>query len=327
MKNIINSLSAPTLFGISIPVLIGIVCWILVFQLNPQITIDASANDSWLAGWLHTFIVPGSGFSHLLGFIFTLLIALFLFFLNESHSFVRQRTMLPYFFFILLMSINARAHEFFVDEICCLFFVVALGQLFSSYQKQNSVKQSFYIGFLLSFGSLFTVELLFYIPLFWIGMIIFSSFSFRTLAATVIGALIPYCFTFSVAFLHGDLASYSNAFANQFQLGLQLSYSVPFVILMALLSIIVIFTLIGSSRVNKIKVQRMLTIIALLYLYTLILFAFFPNETNALYLISIVLCSILFTNFFDTQNSQIVFYILSAACLGYYVLSFFYIFP
>jgi hypothetical protein len=323
MKNIIKSLSAPTLFGITFPSLLGVVCWILVFQLNPQITIEASANDAWLADWLHTFIVPGSSFSHALGFVFTLLIAIALFFLNETHSFVRQRTMLPCFLFILLMSTNARAHEFFVDEICCLFFVVALGQLFSSYQKQNSVKQAFNIGFLLSFGSLFTVELLFYIPLFWIGMIIFSSLSFRTLVATIIGTLIPYCFTFGIAFLHNDLEIYSTAFANQFHFGLQLSYSIPFILLMGLLSILVVFTLVGNSRVNKIKVQRILSIVSLLYLYTLILFAFFPNETNALYLISVAFCTILFTNYFDTQNNQFIFYLLLAACLGYFVLTFF----
>ncbi len=321
MKNIIRSFSGPTFFGISFPLLIGIACWILVFQFNPQATI--SVNDSWLADWIHTFIVPGSGISHLLGFAFTLLIAVSLFFLNESHSFVRQRTMLPYFFFILLMGINTNTHEFFIDQICCFFFIVALGQLFSSYQKQNSIKQAFNIGFLLSFGSLFTVELLFYIPLFWVAMIIFSSFSFRTLVATIIGALIPYCFTFGIAFLHGDLEVYFNAFANQFYFGLQLSYSIPFILLMALFSVLLVFALLGNSRANKIKVKRILNVSALLYLCTLILFTFFPNETNTLYLISIVFCSILYTNFFETQNNQIIFYLLMAACIGYFVVSFF----
>ncbi len=312
MKKILHFFAQPTPLGILLPILFGVICWGISYQFSPEVdsTTFLQAQDSWLAKTLQGLIAPHSFLSYSLGLIFTLFIGLSLFMMNESFSFIRVRTILPYFFFVLLIGFHQGSHEFSLGQVACLFLVASLAQLFSAYQVQNSVFQSFNIGLFLSLGSLCTAELLFFLPLFWIGLISFSSFSFRSFLASIIGIITPYLIILGIAFLFSKTTPLIHSFLGQFHFDINFSIGIIFALFIGILLISAIIATVESLS-DKIKTRRLLVMAFLFFFILMLSFSFIPNELDTFYIFCVAFLSLIYTHYFSS-NSSLVDWLFSA---------------
>jgi len=330
MKKPLAILIEPGPAGIIIPLLIGGVFWLTGYFISPEPDWSAPKITPFTE-WVNTIIPVHSALSHSLGFLFTILIGLILVQFNETFSFIRTRTLLPLFFFILLMGSNINVHEFSFGQISCFFLLLALWQLFSIYQEKSPVKQTFNIGFFLSLGSFFTIELVFFLPIFWLGMMRLNSFRFRTFLSSIIGFLSPFLLFLGVAYLQSDVVNYIKLFVEQFNFELNFfNYNFIFILYLGTLIVCALFAilnLVNKSFSDKIKVSRILGFISMSFIFCLLLFLFFSDKSSIVFTFAAIFGSILYAHYFSLHYNlfiRVLFWIQLSISLLYYLYSIFF---
>ncbi len=121
-----------------------------------------------------------------------LIISILLAQLISRFSFVINRTFLPVFVFALLIAVWEPAHTMSDSFIALLLFAGALFQFLNMHQNEAAPEKSFLDSLFIGCGSLFVNDLVFLIPVCWLGFIALHSFSFRVFLASVIGAVVPW---------------------------------------------------------------------------------------------------------------------------------------
>ena len=138
-------------------------------------------------------------------------IALFLLYLTQAFVIIRQRTLLPAFFYLLFVGTNS---AFFYDlrgSVSTLIIVLCLFLFLCTYQNSHAQGTAFNISFLLTLGSFYWQPLLLFFPFFWYGMFRFRSLNFRTFFASLVGFIVIYWLLFVWSIYKDDL----NIFLNQ----------------------------------------------------------------------------------------------------------------
>lgn len=309
MKKPLDILITPGPIGIILPIIIGAILWLVSYSIVPQSDWGITQNTPF-AEWLNTFIPQHSIVSHFLGFLFTIFIGLFLVQFNETFSIIRTRTLLPLFFFMLMMGSNINTHEFSFGQISCIFLLLALWQVFAIYQQRTPVKQTFNIGFFIAIGSFFTVELLFFIPLFWFGMIRLNSFTLRTFIASIIGFVSPFLLFIGIAYLQSDVMAYVNLLIKQFHFAFTFfKHELVFIVYIGTTTIgtlVAILNLVNRSFSDKIKVSRMLGFISICFIFSTLLFFFMSNKSAIVFTLTSIFSAILYAHYFSLHYNLFV---------------------
>ncbi len=330
MKKPLNIIIIPGIISGLIPVVLGVILWTVSYITIP--TADwAVTQSSPFAAWLNQQLPSHSFMSHFLGFIFSLLIGAVLVQYNERFSFIRTRTMLPLFFFIVLMGSNINAHEFSFGQVGCLFLLFALWQLFSIYQQRSPVRQTFNIGFFLAVGAFFTVEMLFFLPLFWLGMIRLNSFTLRSFLSSLLGFLSPFLIFTGIAYLQSDVSSYFDLLINQFHYEFNL-FDHEFIFLLYIGTIAVgaflsIVNLLNNAFNEKIRVSRMLGFISMCFVFSLLLYLMMSNKSAIVFTLSSIFASFLYAHYYSLHYNlfiRILFWVQMSISLIFYLSSLFF---
>ncbi|MDR1678213.1 MAG: DUF6427 family protein [Prevotellaceae bacterium] len=329
-RNSLENLIRPGAGSIIIALMVGIAAWILGYTFFPVNDWDAG-KIALFARWLNSFIPAHSAFSHILGLIFTLFIGFFLVEFNERFSFIRRRSVLPLFIFVLLMACNVNAHEFSFGQLSCIFMLAALWQLFSIYQERNPVKQSFNIGFFLSIGSFFAIAMSFFLPVFWLGMARMNSFSLRGFLASIMGFVSPLAIFFGIVYLQSDTAYYISAFVEQLQKEVNLfGHGLFFLVFLgsiAFCSLVAIVNMLNNAFSDRIKVSRILGFLASCFIFSMLIMLFFFDENVSVFSIVAIFSSFLLSHYFSLRESlftQILFWLLVAVSVVVFFYSMFY---
>lgn len=304
--------------------LVGIAFWIVAFVFNLKGDWDIE-QSTFLFSKVEMLIPANSLLSRSLGFLFTLLLALMLLQFNARYQLIRKRTALLFTFPILLIGSNVNVHEFSFAQISVLFLLMALWQLFNIYQKKHPVKQAFNIGLFLSIGSFFMIELLFFLPIFIIGMMRFGNFNIKTLLAILIGF---FCFPLiylGVIYLQTNPSYFLDLIAGQFyfELGIP-SHDLPSILYLGTLflcGIIAIIYQVNHAFSDKIRVSRMLGFVAMLFGFCIFLF-FCSDNSATIFTFTCVFSSILYAHLYSLNKDlfvQILFWTQICACLLYFL--------
>lgn len=197
-------------------------------------------------GYLQSILIPNTLLSNLISFAFAFLNAFLITQLNNKFTFIRTRTFLPIFIFLLLLGTWNEAHIVNGSHLALSLFIIALFSIFSMYRNEKSVEQALMGSFLVSLSSIIINPLIFLIPVFWIGFIMMQSFSIRTFLASVFGAITPWILYLSAVYY---LQPTSQIFdfvkqntISQFDVS---AYSLPNLIYASLMAIIMIICLVG----------------------------------------------------------------------------------
>ena len=114
--------------------------------------------------------------------------------ISDIEMLIRERTRLPFMLFLLLMSTNAGLIPVKEVSIVLLCLVFAIYELFYSYQSPELTGKFFNIGVLVGIAGLFMPQIVWLMPLFWIGMYQFRTLELRSFMASLIGVLIIWWF-------------------------------------------------------------------------------------------------------------------------------------
>ncbi len=143
----------------------------------------------------------------------TAITAYFLVELDTRNSIIRiYSRMIPSSFLVLTTMTGAFIH----DTYACtaLLWTLFLIFLFSAYQDRNAAGKTFYAFLLLGLSSLLFVQTFFFLPVIWFTMLTnLMSMGRRTLAASIVGMLMPYWFIFGCLMFKGDLTFFEQHFS------------------------------------------------------------------------------------------------------------------
>ena len=125
--------------------------------------------------------------------------------INTAFTLIRTRSTLHVCFYILLTTACGFLHPFQPTVFVPLAFLIAIFQLFGSYESPHPSGSIFYAFFFIGLGSLLFPQLLYFAPLFYWGMINFRSLSPKSFFAGLLGLGVPYWFLFGHAFYHDQM--------------------------------------------------------------------------------------------------------------------------
>lgn len=216
-------------------IVVGIIVWL------PQLIRDFYSLNGWA--------------TNLLGLGLTLLFGSFIFLKNRENRFLKHETIFPFLFILLftgLVSKNLALNTGYIATTCTS---LAFYRLINQSNKFSAPWHSMESMLLLSTGSIFTPILWAFIPIFWIGLIVFNKSSFKCILAMFMGLIAPYIVAAGVIYVW-DLSCY----IEEFIVNIDTSYTIDLPNTFrdwAVMGIITISTLIGiSSLFNQYDDRR-----------------------------------------------------------------------
>lgn len=180
-------------------------CWGACYRLavGYPIAEDAAATPLWNA---ICRLLSGKELAYAAGMLLTLGGAYLLHRAGYALVLIREKTTLPFLFYVLLVSTNPEFLPLKATSVGVFFLILAFYELLSAYHDAEARSNAFNVGLLLGTGSLLWVHILWFLPLFWIGMYIFRTLNVRTFAATLIGVATVCWLLFGWCFFMDDSA-------------------------------------------------------------------------------------------------------------------------
>ena len=176
--------SAPPTF---VPVLLAcIACWVVsyLYSVGYPVYGEVSATPLW-----NTICqtLPGKEFTYIIGMALMFGGAFLLHRANYVLVLIREKTMLPFLFYVLFISTNPDFFPLKSTSVGVFCLILAIYQLFTTYHDPEAREKAYSAALLIGIGSLLWVHLLWFLPLFWLGMYNFRSLTSRTFIASLLG--------------------------------------------------------------------------------------------------------------------------------------------
>lgn len=132
-----------------------------------------------------------------------LLVAFSISFLNHHFRIIREKSFLPFVFYLLFVSIDPLFFLAWEKSLCAFCILFCFYFLFQSYKKERPQRQALGVGVFLTIGTLFHPSFYILIPIFAFGLYKFKNLTFKTILAAFCGTLLVYLFLFCWC-LHQD---------------------------------------------------------------------------------------------------------------------------
>jgi len=304
-----------------------LICWIsgYFYSVGFPLEGDSAVLPLWRA--ICNFF-NNKAFVYIAGLLLIILPAFVIQRINDIEMLIRERTRLPFIFFVLLVSTNAGlipVKEVSVVLICLVFIIY---EFFNSYQLPESTGRFFNAGFLLGFAGLFMPQVLWYVPLLWLGMYQFRSLSYKSFFASLIGALIVYWFVIAWCIWYHDYSIFVTLFsslagfdffsnATLFQY-----YRIGFA-LVVLLLIIASFFIKMDAYNNSVRVRQMLSFLLNMSAWTLILLFLYGKDTDLFMAILYIPVSVVIAYFIENMRYRfrfVLYYSMLLLLFAFYIM-------
>jgi hypothetical protein len=181
-----------------------IAIWISAFLKRPM---DSSFYYETDPMPLYRLLKLVFGNSHFFGVIFSFsmvaLIAILLVTFNTKVFFINERTFLPALIYILFTGLFPQYQLLNPVLPASLFLMLAIIRIVDSYRKPGTAYNFFDAGILISTGSLFYANLIWFGLVVIIGIAILRTGNFREIAISIFGLITPYVLTFGFNYVMG----------------------------------------------------------------------------------------------------------------------------
>ncbi len=241
---------------------------------------------------------------------------------NTAFSLIRRRTTFHISLYIYLATMCFFLHPWKPLVVVPLLFLVALFALFKSYESRQAPVHTFNAFFALGLGSLLFPQLLFFVPLFYIGMLPFRAFSARSFFAGIVGWSVPYWFLLGHAFYHDQMPMFYEPFRElvHFQpidytaLSLEQGLNGGAITLLSLVGSV---NCLNVSYLDKVRTRIYLSFLIAVEVWIYLLCILQPQHFDVLLSMQIILCSILAGHLFVLTRNRFtgIFFIVSFVML------------
>ena len=317
-------------FVLLLILLTGMVFWLKAVILPEEVLFPFDSQSMPFYRWVGEFFQKLPILSVITGFLLTIVLGTLLVRLNTTYFFINQRTYLPALFFILGASVIVPLQRVNPVLIAGGFLMIALFRMFGTYKNPKTSFQFFDAGIWIGLGSLFYANLIFYLPVLWIGMIILRPFIWREWLITIFGYITPVVLILAVHYLiRGEILDmlliFKENLLTPYHFGsFDLSHLLFFSFL-GLLILIFSLQMIRKISMRKISSRKYLKIMLWIFILTLIIYFFVPSASVELIFILFIPLSYLFTHFFISVRSawlsDILFVLFLASLVVVQVLS------
>ena len=125
--------------------------------------------------------------------------------MNTAFSLIRTRTAFPVCIYWYSMASLFFLHPFDWTQFVPLLFILAVYQLFNSYESSSAPSWIYHSFLFIGIASLAFPQILYFAPIFLISTISFRSLSGKALFASLLGLATPYWFLLGHAFYHDQM--------------------------------------------------------------------------------------------------------------------------
>jgi len=228
--------------------------------------------------------------------------------LNKNFIFIKQRSYLHSFIFLLIIS-SSTLTRFATPAIFANFFILfSINWLFHSYKKVRPNTELFNSGLFLSIAGLFYLNALLLLPLLLIAYIIIHTVKFKEFLVIISGFITPLILSAGVLFINDKLFIYTENIWNyitktnyNFDNNI---FSYIFYGWLILLLFIAIISFSNNFGTKKISSRKYLSIFLYLILYSIAMYFLLPFSNMEMMVITAAPISLLITDFYININSK-----------------------
>lgn len=236
-----------------------------------QHTVRIDSEDKFLMSEVNGFFSENLLLANVVSLLFTALNAILIGQLNNKYTIIRTRSFLPVLFFVLLMASWHETHIIVHSHLALTLVLLSFFVIFGVYRNRLATEQAFLSSFLIALASVFIEPILLFIPLIWVGLLLFHSMSFRNFLATVLGLLTPWILYLSIRLYFQPDLDWIFHIRDSFEIGITvLDRPMNELIYMAVLFVVSIVGLVGvSSNLNQDSMQTRSLVVFITWLLVL----------------------------------------------------------
>ncbi len=284
---------ATSKFTLPVVVLLSAVAWFLSDGGQAH-----SSYDDYGLWRLLPEVVKTGALSVVLSFVLSMMAVYFMTELNNTFVLLRISSRMLGSMLAVLLALSPFFHSLTPAHVLLVLLLLSLFPLFLSYQQQGSMAYIFVAYMLLSVASLLFPKILLALPCYWSAQIALRSFNPRTLAASLIGVVVPYWIAFSLAYVNDCLPEFFFGFIDGFGFSLP-DYSVWTMsqLLMALytllLALVGVFDFYAHGNQDKTRTRVYLNVVVMFAVVSFLLLVWETSHFVLFYPLVLITTSVL----------------------------------
>lgn len=299
-------------------------CWLLGYFTSTGYPVygEVTATPLWNALCAQ---MPNKLWTYLIGLMLMLGGAFFVHRANYALMLIREKSYLPFLFYTLYISTNPDFFPLKSTSVGVFCLILALYQLFSSYHDPNSVRNAYNATLLIGIGSLLWVYILWFLPLFWLGMYNFRCFTFRTFFASLIGISTVYWFVLGWCVYAHDFTPFTLSFTNLFKIRFLTMVGIDMIdwiqiILIALLALIASLNILTHEYDDNLRTRQFLAFLIMLLIWSFGQFFLYEQSSEEFLAIGCLPAAILTAHFFTVKRGKYIFGLFHISLLSFLIL-------
>ncbi|MGC9341977.1 MAG: hypothetical protein ACP5E3_04705 [Bacteroidales bacterium] len=263
--------------------------------------------------------------SKIIAFIFILFQAFLVVRLNGKFILIQERTFLPAFFFILLVSFYFPHLQFSRYLFGSLAVLIMLDVLLSSYKSDPNSWRFFEAGLILGVASLFYARMIYFFPFIWISQLILRPFFWREWILPIVGVIVPAFIVVAIRYLTGadPWAIWDIFYDNLNNFYFSFRFILPYIIISSYIFLLVIIAsgyMLRVYQFRKIYIRNYYLAFFWLFLLSSTLFTFLTRFDPGIVYASAIPVSFLLSNYFinarKSRGNRLLFILLILIFLG-----------
>lgn len=260
-------------------------------------------------------LLPGTLFPYLMGLLLAVGGAFLVQRISYALVLIRDRSFLPFLFFFLLLSTNALFFPLRSTSLALFCLMLALYLLFTTHHDPLSVKRSFVAAFLIGLGSLLWAYMLWYIPLFWIGMYMFRSLNPKTFMASLIGVTVVYWLLLAWAVWTGDYSYFIVPFQSLGNFDLffwRFSEWIEWLPLLIVVPLVIaaFVNMVVHELADSLRTREFLSFLMLMIAWSVVFFFLYEPATVGFLQMMAIPASTLIAHLFATRQNRYTFWLM-----------------
>lgn len=256
-----------------------------------------------LYGLLYSIVGNSNFLGVALSIVIVVAISVLLVNFNTSSFFINERTYLPALFYILAGAIFPECQTLNPALPAALFLMLALIRIMDGYRKPGVANNFFDAGILVSTGSLFYANLIWFGLLVIIGIMLIRTVNLSEILITIMGLLAPYLITFGIYYVIGkDIRGLVTVIAENFFLRSEgYFYSMITIIALIVATLVLIVSishLVSLLNTKKIKSRKTFSLLIWAFLLAVTINFIMPTVSVQIVWITAIPVSYFLTHFF-----------------------------
>jgi hypothetical protein len=265
----------------------------------------------------------------LISFLIMLTIAFYLANFNTRLFFITERTLLPTSLYVLASGFLMSTQTLNPIFPATLMLIIAMDRVMASYRKTGIAYNFFDASLILSLGSLFYFNIIWFYLVIIIGILLIRSFSFRELFLSLFGLVAPYLVVYAIYYVTGkDLELLSVMISDNITKS-PTGYSwspitITVLITGIVLFIISLFHLLSIFATKKIKTRKTFSLLIWIMIITVVVYFIVPSASVELIYVVLIPFVYIISHFIvfvrNKKIANVVFAIIFLAILTIQIL-------